>query len=98
MDETPPNQFHAGIKGLDISQRTIDIAYGVLVLGQAQTVFITSLGLFKGAVSQAVSRAWALSRRSTCHQDMNACRQSCRNSRRVRKWAEDAARKLEFRT
>ena len=41
-------QFHAGIKGLDTGHRTIDIAFGVLVLGDPQTVFITSLGLSKG--------------------------------------------------
>ncbi|WP_218619039.1 TrfB-related DNA-binding protein, partial [Pseudomonas aeruginosa] len=41
-------QFQACIKGLDVGQQTIEIARGVLVLGQPQAAFITSLGLTKG--------------------------------------------------
>lgn len=52
-------QFQAAIKGLEIGQQTIDIARGVLVDGRPQAEFATSLGLSKGAVSQAVSRVWA---------------------------------------
>jgi len=52
-------QFQAAIKGLEIGQRTIDIARGVLVEGRPQADFVNSLGLTKGAVSQAVSRVWA---------------------------------------
>lgn len=52
-------QFQTAIKGLEIGQQTIDIARGVLVDGQPQAEFVTSLGLTKGAVSQAVSRVWA---------------------------------------
>ena len=52
-------QFQAAIKGLEIGQQTIDIARGVLVDGRPQAEFVTSLGLSKGAVSQAVSRVWA---------------------------------------
>lgn len=52
-------QFQTAIKGLKIGQQTIDIARGVLVDGRPQAEFVTSLGLTKGAVSQAVSRVWA---------------------------------------
>jgi hypothetical protein len=52
-------QFQTAIKGLEIGQQTIDIARGVLVDGRPQAEFVTSLGLTKGAVSQAVSRVWA---------------------------------------
>ena len=53
-------QFQAAIKGLEIGQQTIDIARGVLVDGRPQAEFVASLGLTKGAVSQAVSRVWAV--------------------------------------
>ncbi len=52
-------QFQAAINGLGIGQQTIDIARGVLVDGKPQAEFVASLGLTKGAVSQAVSRVWA---------------------------------------
>ncbi|MFN7836029.1 MAG: transcriptional regulator KorA [Burkholderiaceae bacterium] len=52
-------QFQACIRGLDVGQQTIEIAHGVLVLGQPQASFVASLGLSRGAVSQAVNRVWA---------------------------------------
>lgn len=52
-------QFQAAIEGLEVGQQTIDIAHGVLVEGRPQAEFVASLGLSKGAVSQAVSRVWA---------------------------------------
>ena len=52
-------QFQACIKGLEVGQQTIEIAHGVLVMGQPQTSFVVSLGLSRGAVSQAVHRVWA---------------------------------------
>lgn len=52
-------QFQAAIRGLEVGQQTIEIAQGVLVLGQPQSVFVEALGVTKGAVSQAVSRVWA---------------------------------------
>jgi hypothetical protein len=51
-------QFQVAIKGLEIGQQTIDIAHGVLVDGRPQAEFVSSLGLTKGAVSQAVNRVW----------------------------------------
>jgi hypothetical protein len=52
-------QFQACIKGLEVGQQTIEIAHGVLVLDQSQASFAVSLGLSRGAVSQAVNRVWA---------------------------------------
>ena len=89
-------QFQAAIQILDIGQQTIDIARGVLVEGRPQAEFVAALGLTKGAVSQAVNRVWSSSRgilpkgfeRVTAvlpeHQAFI-----------VRKWAEDATKKLE---
>lgn len=50
------SQFHAAIEGLEVGERTRQIAYGVLVQGRPQSEFVESLGLTKGAVSQAVRR------------------------------------------
>lgn len=51
-------QFQAAIKALDVGQQTIDIARGVLVEGRPQAGFVATLGVTKGAVSQAVRRVW----------------------------------------
>jgi hypothetical protein len=89
-------QFHTAVEGLEVGQQTIDIARGVLVDGRPQVEFVMSLGLTKGAVSQAVNRVWQASRndlpdgfeRVTVvlpeHQAFI-----------VKKWAEDAKRKQE---
>ena len=59
-----PNQFREAINGLQVGQQTIAIARGVLVDGRPQTEFVTSLGLSKGAVSQAVNRVWSAYQRA----------------------------------
>jgi hypothetical protein len=51
-------QFQDAIKGLEVGQQTIEIARGVLVQGLQQSSFVKSLGLTRGAVSQAVQRVW----------------------------------------
>jgi len=51
-------QFQVAIASLGVGQQTIDIAHGVLVEGRPQVEFANSLGLTKGAISQAVSRVW----------------------------------------
>ena len=51
-------QFMRAIEGLEVSQQTIDIARGVLVNGIRQTHYVSTLGISKGAVSQAVNRVW----------------------------------------
>lgn len=52
-------QFQESIKDLDVGPQTIEIARGVLVQGLQQSEFVKSLGLTRGAVSQAVQRVWA---------------------------------------
>jgi hypothetical protein len=93
-------QLQACIKGLNVGQQTIDIARGVLVLGQPQAAFITSLGLTKGAVSQAVGRVWAaFASKNVPHgyERVSAVLPE-HQAFIVRKWAEDAAtRKKEFK-
>jgi predicted transcriptional regulator len=49
-------QFRDAVRNLDLSAQTLAIAHGVLVEGLRQTHFVETLGLTKGAVSQAVSR------------------------------------------
>jgi hypothetical protein len=93
-------QLQACIKGLNVGQQTIDIARGVLVLGQPQAAFITSLGLSKGAVSQAVGRVWAAfaSKNVPYGYERVSAVLPEHQAFIVRKWAEDAAtRKKEFK-
>lgn len=52
------DEFAAVVKATSFSEQTQEIAYGVLVLGKKQVEFVTSLGLTKGAVNQAVTRVW----------------------------------------
>jgi hypothetical protein len=52
-------QFQAAVEGLEIGQPSIDIACGVLVDGRSPGEFVTSPGLTRKAVSQAVGRVWA---------------------------------------
>lgn len=93
-------QFQACVRGLDVGQQTIEIAHAVLVLGKPQTQFVASLGLSRGAVSQAVHRVW------TAHAEKNIPqgyeRVSAvlpeRQAYIVKKWAADAAKKREPNT
>ena len=50
------SQFQEAVRNLELSAQTLAIAHGVLVEGLRQTHFVETLGLSKGAVSQAVSR------------------------------------------
>ena len=84
-------QFQACIKGLDVGQQTIEIARGVLVLGQPQAAFITSLGLTKGAVSQAVT-AFSSKNVPQGYERVSAVLPE-HQAFIVKKWAEDAATK-----
>jgi hypothetical protein len=52
-------QFLEAIKGLEVGAQTLEVARGVLVEGMPQAAFVKSLGLTKGAISQAVNRVWA---------------------------------------
>lgn len=93
-------QFQSCIKDLGVGQQTIDIAHGVLVMGRPQTDFVASLGLTRGAVSQAVQRVWAV------YLEKNLPKGYVRVSAVlpehqayiVKKWAEDALKKREPKT
>lgn len=93
-------QFQACIKGLVVGQKTIDIAHGVLVIGQPQASFVASLGLSKGAVSQAVHRVWAAYAAKNLPQGYErVCAVlPAHQAFIVKKWAQDAAKKREIKT
>ncbi|EFI8498299.1 transcriptional regulator [Escherichia coli] len=52
-------QFADSIQGLGVSPQTLEIAHGVLVLGNPQSQYVRELGLTPGAISQAVRRVWS---------------------------------------
>ncbi|HHA2632818.1 MULTISPECIES: TrfB-related DNA-binding protein [Gammaproteobacteria] len=54
-----PAQFQQAVDGLSVGEQTLAIAHGVLVEGLPQSHFASTLGLSKGAVSQAVHRVWS---------------------------------------
>ena len=87
-------QFLAAISRLDVGQQTVDIARAVLVNGQAQSVFVESLGLSKGAVSQAVNRVWQAAQDTppVGYERVTALLPE-HQAFIVRKWAEDAKKK-----
>lgn len=90
-------QFQACIKGLEVGQQTIEIAHGVLVLGQPQTTFAASLGLTRGAVSQAVHRVWAVFMAKNLPQGYERVSVVLPEHQAyiVKKWAEGAVKKRE---
>lgn len=90
-------QFQACIKSLDVGQQTIDIAHGVLVKGQPQAVFVTSLGLSRGAVSQAVNRVWTAYAAKNLPQGYERVSAVLPEHQAyiVKKWAEEAEKKRE---
>jgi hypothetical protein len=93
-------QFQACIKGLAVGPQTIAIAHGVLVIGQPQASFVDSLGLSKGAVSQAVHRVWAAYVAKNLPQGYErVCAVlPAHQAFIVKKWAQEAARKREPNT
>lgn len=93
-------QYQACIMGLAVGQQTIDIAHGVLVMGQTQASFVASLGLSKGAVSQAVHRVWAAYTAKNLPQGYERVRAvlPAHQAFIVKKWAQDAAGKREPKT
>lgn len=92
-------EFQAAIRDLDIGTQTIEIARGVLVEGRPQVEFVKSLGLSKGAVSQAVTRVWAA---AGAHLPDGYKRVSVvlpeHQAFIVKKWEADAKRKQESKT
>jgi TrfB plasmid transcriptional repressor len=91
--------FQAAIKDLDIGTQTIEIARGVLVEGRQQVEFVNSLGLSKGAVSQAVARVWASAREHLPdgYERVSAVLPE-HQAFIVRKWEADAKRKQESKS
>ncbi len=91
-------QFQAAISRLDVGQQTVSIAWAVLVKGQAQSVFVDSLGLSKGAVSQAVNRVWVASQETppAGYERVTAVLPE-HQAFIVKKWAEDAKTRREPR-
>lgn len=94
-----PTQFQQAVCRLELSQQTLEIAWGVLVEGKPQKHFAVERQLTKGAVSQAVNRVWR------SHMDNNVPEgfvkiQSVilkkRHAYQVKKWAEEAQKTLEL--
>ena len=91
------SQFQEIIKSLDIGGQTVDIARGVLVDGRPQSVFVTSLGLTRGAVSQAVNRVWSAYLEKNLppgYERVSAILPS-HQAYIVKKWAKDAMKKQQ---
>lgn len=93
-------QFQACIKGLEVGHQTIEIAYGVLVMGQPQATFVAALGLSKGAVSQAVHRVWVVFAEKNLPQGYERVSAVLPEHQAyiVKKWAEEALKKREPKT
>ena len=91
-------QFQAAVSRLDVGQQTVTIARAVLVEGQPQSVFVDSLGLSKGAVSQSVNRVWVASQETppAGYERVTAVLPE-HQAFIVKKWAEDAKMRREPR-
>jgi hypothetical protein len=88
--------FQEAIKGLDMGPQSLEIAEGVLVRGEPQTVYTQKFGLTKGAVSQTVNRV------RKAHQELLINRSGMERvtvvlpehqAFIVKKWAEDALKR-----
>lgn len=88
-------QFQACVKSLDVGHQTIEIAYGVLVQGKPQASFVASLGLSRGAVSQAVHRVWAVFAATDLPQGYERVSAVLPEHQAyiVKKWAEDVKKR-----
>lgn len=84
-------QFDTAVSTIDVGEQTIAIARGVLVLGQPQAHFVATLGLSKGAVSQAVNRVWSAADRDLPDgfEHVEAILPSAQ-ANKVRRWDADA--------
>ncbi|WP_027156715.1 transcriptional regulator KorA [Methylobacter luteus] len=92
-------QFQTVVRKLEIGQQTIEIARGVLVEGRSQAEFVAELGLSKGAVSQAVSRVWMAAQKANLPEGYERVTAVLPEHQAfiVKKWAEDATKKLEIK-
>jgi hypothetical protein len=89
-------QFQKAIKDLEIGQQTIEIAWGVLVEGKPQAEYAATLGLSRGAVSQAVNRVW-LAHKANLPIGFERVTAILPEHQAfiVKKWAADAAKKTK---
>jgi hypothetical protein len=88
-------QFLVCIHGLEVGPQTLEIAHGVLVLGQSQSSFAKALGVSRGAVSQAVHRVWSVFMRQNIpagYERVSAVLPE-HQAFIVKKWAENAQAK-----
>ena len=80
-----------------MGRQTLEIAQGVLVEGRPQASFVASLGLSRGAVSQAVHRVWAVHAANDLPRGYERVSVVLPEHQAyiVRKWAAETARKLK---
>ncbi len=90
------SQFQSAIKRLEVGEKTIEIAHGVLVKGKPQTEFVTLFGITKGAVNQAVKRVWDAHKAFTPegYEQVTAILPE-HQAFIVKKWAEDSKKKRD---
>ena len=90
------SQFQEAVNNLEVGQRTLRIAYGVLVNGQSQVSFVKSLKLTKGAVSQAVNRIWEahLEKMEPPGYEKVSVLLPIQRAFIVKKWAKDVEKKI----
>ena len=89
------DQFQECVRTMDVGKQTVEIAHGVLVLGKRQSAFVESLGLSKGAVSQAVKRVWvAFVEKNLSHgYEQVYAVLPLHQANIVKQWAEDAMKR-----
>jgi len=89
------DQFQECVRTMDVGKQTVEIAHGVLVLGKKQSAFVASLGLSKGAVSQAVKRVWVAFVEKNLPQGYEQVSAVLPQHQAyiVKKWAEDAIKR-----
>ena len=90
-------QFDATVRDMDIGEQTKEIAHGVLVEGIPQAHFAQQFKLSRGAISQAVGRVREAYRAQNLPKGFKAVTAvlPAHQAFIVKKWAEDAARKLD---
>lgn len=89
------------VKGrLDISEQTVQIARGVLVDQRPQAEFVSSLGLSRSAVSQAVMRVWRAHQSVSLPKGYRKVEAILPDHQafQVKKWSEEAAKKIGSKT
>lgn len=88
--------FSRVTRALNVGKQTVEIAHGVLVKGMPQKYYVDTLGISRGAVSQAVNRVWAAYKQDVPdgYERVEVVLPE-RQAFIVKKWAEEAKRKQE---